>query len=58
MDPPSVFEECREEVDAELWAAATVHLIHNYSLVHDDIHERDVERCHGRRGCWMIAACG
>ena len=110
MDPPSVFEEYREEVDAELraafdgyssplydmlryhlgwltpegrpgngtagkglrstlcllacealggdrWvalpAAATVDLIHNYSLIHDDIQDRDVERRH-RPTVWAV----
>ncbi|MGD0765934.1 MAG: polyprenyl synthetase family protein [Dehalococcoidia bacterium] len=110
MDPPSVFEEYREEVDTELraafdgyssplydmlryhlgwltpegragngtagkglrstlclltcealggnrWtalpAAATVDLVHNYSLIHDDIQDRDLERRH-RPTVWAV----
>ena len=40
-------------IDDALPAAVAVELIHNFSLVHDDIQDQDVER-HGRATVWAI----
>ncbi|MEO9171378.1 MAG: polyprenyl synthetase family protein, partial [Candidatus Baltobacteraceae bacterium] len=41
------------EIDSALDAAAAVEILHNYSLVHDDIEDRDELR-HGRRTLWSV----
>lgn len=35
------------------WAAAAVELLHNFSLIHDDIEDRDLLR-HGRATLWSV----
>jgi geranylgeranyl diphosphate synthase type I len=40
-------------IEAALDAAAAVEILHNYSLVHDDIEDRDELR-HGRRTLWAV----
>ena len=46
-------EAVRGEHDAALPAAASVELVHNFTLVHDDVMDEDHERRH-RRTVWSI----
>ncbi|WP_439660454.1 polyprenyl synthetase family protein [Lentzea sp. HUAS TT2] len=41
--------------DTALTVAAAVELVHNFTLIHDDVHDQDVER-HGRPALWTV--CG
>ncbi|HEY7025534.1 MAG TPA: polyprenyl synthetase family protein [Candidatus Limnocylindrales bacterium] len=47
------YESLTGEHEAALPGAAAVELGHNFSLVHDDIEDRDVER-HHRATLWMV----
>lgn len=41
------------EISDALHAAAAIEILHNYSLIHDDIEDRDEMR-HGRRTLWSV----
>jgi geranylgeranyl diphosphate synthase, type I len=56
LRPQVLIRICESEgapLDRALDAAAAVELLHNYSLVHDDIEDRDEFR-HGRRTLWSV----
>ncbi|HYK53633.1 MAG TPA: polyprenyl synthetase family protein [Candidatus Eremiobacteraceae bacterium] len=46
-------ESCGGSIDAALPASVAVELLHNYSLVHDDIEDGDRMR-HGRETVWSV----
>lgn len=48
-----VFEALTDEYRAALPVAASIEMIHNFSLLHDDIEDNDVER-QGRPTAWKI----
>ncbi|GAB4430647.1 MAG: polyprenyl synthetase family protein [Anaerolineae bacterium] len=48
-----VFEELAGSYQAALPAAAAVEMIHNFSLIHDDIEDNDAER-RGRPTAWSV----
>ncbi|NKE58307.1 polyprenyl synthetase family protein [Lentzea sp. PSKA42] len=39
--------------DTALTVAAAVELVHNFTLIHDDVHDQDAER-HGRPALWTV----
>jgi geranylgeranyl diphosphate synthase type I len=45
----------RSDEDTALTVAAAVELVHNFTLIHDDVHDQDAER-HGRPALWTV--CG
>jgi geranylgeranyl diphosphate synthase, type I len=56
LRPTMLMRICESEgapLEHALDAAAAVELLHNYSLVHDDIEDRDEFR-HGRRTLWSV----
>jgi len=56
LRPTMLMRICESEgapLELALDAAAAVELLHNYSLVHDDIEDRDEFR-HGRRTLWSV----
>jgi geranylgeranyl diphosphate synthase, type I len=56
LRPTMLMRVCESEgapLEHALDAAAAVELLHNYSLVHDDIEDRDEYR-HGRRTLWSV----
>ena len=60
LRPTMLMIACESEggpLESALDAAVAVELLHNYSLVHDDIEDRDEFR-HGRRTLWSVYGIG